>query len=77
MTAYASGLNRQPFTADGRMVARRALQHGGHQYQAGEDVPRLDLTDRQVGVLWDQGWVDTIAAGPPISSPPAKHERRK
>lgn len=72
MTDYAAGLNRPAFIANGRMVARRELQHGGKTYAAGQDVPRLSLPDRQVAMLWDQGWINTL----PVDSAPPKGGKR-
>lgn len=71
--AFAAGLNRPDFVTNGRVVARRAMSHGGVVYKQGQEVPRLDLTDRQVAILWDQGWVDTLPAEPA----PAKSDPRR
>lgn len=65
---YAAGIGRPPFLADGRLITRRAMRQGELDYPIGEEMPRLDLTPRQVAVLWEQGWIDTL----PLDAPPAK-----
>ena len=63
MSEYVAGVGRPPFDPNGRLVARRVIpSHGGRSYQPGEEVPRLELTSRQVAILWDQYVIDTLPA---------------
>jgi hypothetical protein len=60
VSEYASQHGRAPFLADGRLIARRPVRQGDQVYEVGKEVPVEDMTPRQVAVLWDQGWVDTL-----------------
>lgn len=58
---YAFSYGRPEFNAGGRLVVRRGpVRNGDSEYQSGEEMPRLDLTDRQIALLWNQGWIDTL-----------------
>jgi len=51
------------FLADGRVVARRELTLSGHVYAAGDELSpahRAELNDRQIGMWWSQGLIDTL-----------------
>lgn len=77
MSEYAAGHGRPEFVADGKLVARRPLNHGDRTRQPGEEVPRLDLTARQVAMLWSQGWIDTLPASPaPQQGKSGQHTQR-
>ena len=75
MTEYAAQVGRPPFDARGRLVARRAFAHGDVIREIGADVPRLELTDRQIGVLWDQGWIDTLPVAKQDAAPKSERGR--
>lgn len=61
MSEFASQNGRKPYLPDGRVVCRREpLSHNGVAYKVGEDVDTDGLTQRNIAVLWDQGWIDTL-----------------
>lgn len=72
MSEYAAQHGRPPFVAGGRVVVRReSITREGTEYKVGEDLPCADMTARQIGILWDQGRVDTL----PAAKPPKRDKR--
>lgn len=63
MSDYAAGFGRPAFAASGRLVIRRKLP-SHPDLEVGDEMPVGDLTHRHIAMLWDQGWVDTVAAAP-------------
>lgn len=68
MTDYAAGYGRPAFDAAARLVVRRAMTG----YRVGDEMPAGDMTARQIAILWDQGWIDTL----PLEQAPAAHKAK-